>query len=140
MQLDRLSLCFICSYRKPVSILTGYLPLVSRSLWDGQRNLAHGVRWELRWGHPRPLSAQNHRRVNRYVVARCVDIVGSCLVSLWRRLVVVGMTMFKMGSVCRRRREVRGPEGLDGGGPFPSRAQHLNLQSVEGGRPQIGHR
>lgn len=39
-----------------------------------------------------------------------------------------------------RGREIRGPEGPDGGGPLPRRRQHLHLQAVEGGRPQTGHR
>lgn len=49
----------------------------------------------------------------------------SCLVSFWSRLVMMWMTMFEMGSVCCRRREVGGPEGFHGGWPFPSRGQHL---------------
>ena len=52
------------------------------------------------------------------------------------------MLMFKVGSVRSRSRgrEIRGPEGPDGGGPLPRRRQHLHLQAVEGGRPQTGHR
>lgn len=36
-------------------------------------------------------------------------------------------------------REVGRPEGFDGGRPFAARSQHLYFQSVQRGRPQIGH-
>lgn len=32
------------------------------------------------------------------------------------------------------------PEGSDGGGPLPACGQHLHLQPVQGGRPEVGHR
>ena len=35
---------------------------------------------------------------------------------------------------------VGGPEGPDGGGPLPTRSQHLHLQAVEGGGPQTRDR
>lgn len=50
----------------------------------------------------------------------------------------MGVAMFQVGSV-RWGREVGRPEGSDGGWPLAPCGQHLDLQSVQGGRPQAGH-
>lgn len=52
----------------------------------------------------------------------------------------MGVVVLQVRPVCGRRWQLGGAEGPRRGRPLPRCGQHLDLQSVQGGGPQIGHR
>lgn len=60
-------------------------------------------------------------------------------VSLYRRLLVMRVVLPQPWSMLYDRQYARGLKGLNRGRTFSSSCYNLHLQSVVGGRPQVGH-